>query len=110
MIAGANALHAFHNRTDHPRRFLSASVYYHEVALEKYGTPVDVNDPAPANGMPSQAEANQYLDVLKDTMSVHMSSQQNARNGLEVFHDIENRNENVRLEWHRNWITSTEVI
>ena len=110
MIAGANALHAFHNRTDHPSRFLSASVYYHEVALEKYGTPVDVNDPAPANGMPSQAEANQYLDVLKDAMSVHMYYQQNARNGLEVFHDIENRNENVRLEWHRNWITSTEVI
>src|SRR6516162_10279584 len=110
MIAGANALHAFHNRTDHPSRFLSASVYYHEVALEKYGTPVDVNDPAPANVMPSEAEANQYLDVLKDAMSVHMYfPQQNARNGLEVFHDIENRNKNIQLEWHRNWITSTEV-
>ena len=93
MIAGTNALHAFHNRTDKPARFLSASVYYHEVALEKYGTPVDVNDPAPANKMPNEAEANQYLDVLKDAMSVHMYfPQQNARNGLEVFRDIENRN------------------
>ena len=45
LIAGANALHAFHNRADKPCRFLSASVYYHEVALEKYGIPVDVNDP-----------------------------------------------------------------
>src|SRR5215467_7408934 len=111
MIAGANALHAFHNRTDHPSRFLSASVYYHEVALEKYGTSVDVNGPAPSNGMPSEAEANQYLDVLKDAMSVHMYfPQQGARNGLEVFHDIENRNKHIQLEWHRNWITSTKVI
>ena len=104
MIAGANGLHAFHNRTDHPSRFLSASVYYHELALEKYGTSVDVNDPAPANGTPSEAEANQYLDVLKDAMSVHLYfPQQNARNGLEVVRDIENRNKEIQLEWHRNW-------
>src|ERR1700741_4364934 len=72
LIAGANALHAFHNRTDKPCRFLSASVYYHEVALEKYGVPVDVDDPAPTNALPSAEEADQYLDVLKDAMSVHM--------------------------------------
>ena len=93
MIAGTNALHAFHNRTDKSARFLSASVYYHEVALEKYGILVDVNDATPANKTPSEAQANQYLDVLKDAMSVHMYfPQQNARNGLEVFRDIENRN------------------
>jgi quercetin dioxygenase-like cupin family protein len=98
MIAGANALHAFHNRTHNPCRFLSASVYYHEVALEKYGTSVDVNDPAPANGTPSEAEANQYLDVLKDAMSVHMYfPEQNARNGLAVFRDIENRNKEAEV-------------
>jgi quercetin dioxygenase-like cupin family protein len=98
LIAGANALHAFHNRTDNPSRFLSASVYYHEVALEKYGTFVDVNAPAPANGTPTEAEANQYLDVLKDAMSVHLYfPQQNARNGLEVFRDIENRNKKAEL-------------
>ena len=98
MIAGANALHAFHNRTNNPSRFLSASVFYHEVALEKYGTAVDVNAPAPANGGPSEAEANQYLDVLKDAMSVHLYfPQQNARNGLEVLRDIENRNEKIEV-------------
>ena len=98
LIAGANALHAFHNRTDKPCRFLSASVYYHEVALEKYGTPVDVNAPAPATGTPREAEANQYLDVLKDAMSVHLYfPQQNARNGLEVFRDIENRTKEAEV-------------
>ena len=98
LIAGANALHAFHNRTDKPSRFLSASVYYHEVALEKYGIPVDVNTPAPGNGTPSEAEASQYLDVLKDAMSVHLYfPQQNARNGLEVFRDIENRNKEAEV-------------
>ena len=96
MIAGANALHAFHNRTHNASRFLSASVYYHEVALEKYGTPVDVNAPASANGRPSEAEANQYLNVLKDAMSVHLYfPQQDARNGLEVIREIENRNEKI---------------
>jgi quercetin dioxygenase-like cupin family protein len=98
LIAGANALHAFHNRTDNPSRFLSTSVYYHEVALEKYGTSVDVNAPAPANGTPTEAEANQYLDVLKDAMGVHLYfPQQNARNGLEVFRDIENRNKKAEV-------------
>lgn len=98
LIAGANALHAFHNRTDKPCRFLSASVYYHEVALEKYGIPVDVNDPIPASEMPTEAQANQYLDVLKDAMSVHLYfPQQNARNGLEVFRDIENRNKEAEV-------------
>jgi hypothetical protein len=75
------------------------------VALEKYGIPVDVNAPAPANERPSEAEANQYLDVLKDAMSVHLYfPQQDARNGLEVFRDIENRNKEIQLEWHRSWI------
>ena len=94
MIAGANALHAFHN----PCRFLSASVYCREVALEKYGTSVDIIEPAPANGTPSEAEANQHLDVRKDAMSGHMYfPQQNARNGLEVFRDIENRNKEAEV-------------
>jgi hypothetical protein len=32
LIARANTLHAFHNRTDKPTRFLSSSGYYHELA------------------------------------------------------------------------------
>jgi hypothetical protein len=79
MIAGTNALHAFHNRTDKPARFLSASVYYHEVALEKYGSPVEVNDPAPANKMPNEAEASTFSRSrsrwLKAIRSVSMGPQ-----------------------------------
>jgi hypothetical protein len=68
-------------------------VYYHEVALDKYGLPVDVNDPLPPATEPTATEADQYLAVLKDAMSVHMYfPQKNASNGLEVFRDIEMRN------------------
>ena len=92
LVAAVNALHAFHNRTDKPSRFISSSVYYHEVALDKYGLSVDVNDPLPPKGEPSEAEAEQHLEVLKDAMSVHMYfPQQYAANGLEVFRDLEKR-------------------
>jgi quercetin dioxygenase-like cupin family protein len=96
LVAAVNALHAFHNRTDKPSRFISSSVYYHEVALEKYGSPVDVNDRLPPNGEPAEAEADQYLEVLKDAMSVHMYfPQQYATNGLDVFPDLEKRNSSM---------------
>src|SRR6201987_5820317 len=65
LLAPMNALHAFHNRTDKPSRVISSSVYYHEVALDKYGLPVDVNAPLPPAKEPSAAEADQYLAVLK---------------------------------------------
>jgi quercetin dioxygenase-like cupin family protein len=98
LVAAVNALHAFHNRTDKPSRFISSSVYYHEVALDKYGLSVDVNDPLPPKGEPSEAEAEQYLEVLKDAMSVHMYfPQQNADSGLDVFRDIEKRNSSMAV-------------
>ena len=34
LVAPMNALHGFHNRTDKPSRFISSSVYYHEVLFE----------------------------------------------------------------------------
>jgi quercetin dioxygenase-like cupin family protein len=97
LIAPMNALHAFHNRTDKASRFISSSVYYHEVALDSYGQPVDVNDPLPPKRELTEDEANQYLEILKDaTVSVHMYfPQASARSGLEVFHEIENRNNNT---------------
>lgn len=98
LVAAINALHAFHNRTDKPSRFISSSVYYHEVALDKYGLPVNVNAPLPPRGEPGEAEADQYLEVLKDAMSVHMYfPQQNADSGLEVFRDIEKRNSSMAV-------------
>ena len=93
LVAPINALHAFHNRTDKPSRFLSSSVYYHQVALDRYGVPVHVDDPLPPVGEPSEAEAEQYLEVLKDAMGVHLYfPQANARNEVEVFREIEMRN------------------
>jgi hypothetical protein len=93
MVVPINALHAFHNRTDTPSRFISTSVYYHQLALEKYGVPVNFDDPLPPAGQPAEAEANHYLEVLKDAMGVHMYfPQKDAANGLEVFRDIEARN------------------
>jgi quercetin dioxygenase-like cupin family protein len=98
LVAAVNALHAFHNRTDKPSCFISSSVYYHEVALDKYGLSVDVNDPLPPKGEPSEAEAEQYLEVLKDAMSVHLYfPQQNADSGLDVFRDIEKRNSSMAV-------------
>jgi hypothetical protein len=92
-VAPINALHAFHNRTDKPSRFISSSVYYHQLALDRYGVPADMDAPHPPAGEPTEVEANQYLEVLKDAMGVHIYfPQQNASNGLEVFRDIEMRN------------------
>ena len=75
------------------QRTRSSSVYYHEVLLETYGTTVDVNDPLPPEKEPTEAEANQYLEVLKDAMRLHTYfPQANASNGLEVWREIEQRN------------------
>jgi quercetin dioxygenase-like cupin family protein len=96
LVAPINALHAFHNRTDKPSRFISSSVYYHEVLLESYGQIVNLNDPLPPRREPTEAEANQYLEILKDAMKVHAYfPQASASSGLEVFSEIESRNNNT---------------
>jgi quercetin dioxygenase-like cupin family protein len=93
LVAPMNALHAFHNRTDKPSRFISSSVYYHEVFFETYAPTVDVNDPVPPSKEPTEAEGDQYLQLLKDAMRVHMyAPQANASSGLEVLRQIEKRN------------------
>src|SRR5271169_411127 len=86
LVAPMNALHAFHNRTDKPSRFNSSSVYYHEVFFETYAPTVDVDDPVPSKKEPTEAEGDQYLQLLKDAMRVHMyAPQANASSGLEVL-------------------------
>jgi len=93
LVAPMNALHAFHNRTDKPSRFISSSVYYHEVFFETYAPTVDVNDPVPPKKEPTEAEGEQYLQLLKDAMKVHMyAPQANANSGLEVLRELEKRN------------------
>ena len=43
-------------------------------------------------------------------MNVHMHFPlQNARNGLEALREIENRNKETQLKWHRSWIASTKA-
>jgi quercetin dioxygenase-like cupin family protein len=93
VIAPANALHAFHNRSDKPTRFLSSSGYYHEVSLERYGQAVDINAPLSPDKEPTEAEAEQYLEVLKDAMGVQMYfPQSKAESGLAIFQELANRN------------------
>jgi quercetin dioxygenase-like cupin family protein len=93
LIVPANALHAFHNRTDKPTRFLSSSGYYHEVALERYGREVDINAPLSQDREPTDAEAEQYLEVLKDAMSVQMYFPlSQAESGIAIFQELAKRN------------------
>ena len=96
VVAPMNALHAFHNRTDKPSRFISSSVYYHEVFFETYAPTVNIDDPLPPEKAPTEADGEQYLQLLKDAMKVHMyAPQSNADSGLEVLRDIQKRNENA---------------
>ena len=93
LVAPINALHAFHNRTDKPSRFISSSVYYHEAVFDLYAQTVDVNDPLPPRREPTEEEGKQYLQILKDAMKVHMYfPQATAGSGLEVLRELENRN------------------
>jgi uncharacterized cupin superfamily protein len=96
LLAPINALHAFHNRTSQPARFISSSVYYHEVVFNNYAIPVDINAPAPEKREPTKEEADQYLQILKDAIKVDMYfPQASAASGLEVLRDIESRNHAV---------------
>jgi quercetin dioxygenase-like cupin family protein len=96
VVAPMNALHAFHNRTDKPSRFISSSVYYHEVFFETYAPTVNIDDPLPPEKEPTEADGEQYLHLLKDAMKVHMyAPQSNADNGLEVLREIQRRNESA---------------
>ena len=93
VVVPINALHTFHNRTDKPSRFLSSSVYHHQVALDQVGVPVDFDAPHPPAKEPTEAEANQYVGLMRDAMEFDMYfPQKDVSNGLEVFHDLESRN------------------
>src|SRR6201998_4552074 len=95
LVAPMNALHTFHNRTDKPSRFLSSSVYYHEVFFELYAPTVAVNDPLPPKKEPTEADGEVYMQLLKNAMKVHMYAPQvHASSGLEALRELENRNSN----------------
>ena len=101
LVAPPNALHAFHNRTDKPTRFLSSSNYYHQLTLDAYGQTVDVDAPLPPKKQPTEAEADSYLKVLKDALRFQMYfPDSNRSSGFEVLHEIEKRNGNIPAESH----------
>jgi hypothetical protein len=57
---------------------------------------VNIDDPLPPEREPTEADGEQYLQLLKDAMKVHMyAPQANAENGLEVLREIEKRNHNT---------------
>ncbi|WGF87733.1 cupin domain-containing protein [Marinivivus vitaminiproducens] len=93
LVVPMNALHAFHNRSGKPSRFVSSSVYYHEVLFETYAPTVDADDPLPPARAPTEEEAARYLRVLNEAMTVHVYfPQADAGSGLEVLRAIEARN------------------
>ena len=93
LVAPMNALHAFHNRTDKPSRFISSSVYYHEVFFERYAPTVDAQRIRFRPERAHRSGGDHYLQLLKDAMRVHMyAPQANASSGLEVLRQIEKRN------------------
>ena len=99
LIAPMNALHAFHNRTDQPTRFISSSVYYHEVLFAAYAPTVNIDDPLPPEKEPTEAEGDQYLQLLKEAMRFHMYfPQANGGSGLEVLREIAQRSKTVPAE------------
>ena len=68
------------------------------VFFETYAPTVDVNDPVPPKKEPTEAEGEQYLQLLKDAIKVHMyAPQANASSGLEVLRELEKRNSNTAV-------------
>ena len=101
LIAPANTLHAFHNRTDKPSRFLGSAGYYHELALNTAGQTVDVNAPLPPEKELTEEEAEQYLQILKYAMTFQMYfPDSNASSGLEALREIKKRNRETPSATH----------
>ena len=93
LVAPMNALHAFHNRTDKPSRFISSSVYYHEAFLRHTPRRLTSTIQFHPRKSPPKRRGTQYLQLLKDAMRVHMyAPQANASSGLEVLRALEKRN------------------
>ena len=67
LVAPMNALHAFHNRTDKPSRFISSSVYYHEVFFETYAPTVDVDDHLGATEHNAELGTNPSINAVLES-------------------------------------------
>ena len=62
----------------------------------RHGQTVDVNAPLPPEKEPTEAEAEQYLQVLKEAMRLQMYfPQARTDDGLAVFHELAKRNESI---------------
>jgi len=89
VIAPINRLHAFHNRTDKPSRFLSVSVYHHEVLFNHLAQEVDVDSP---RSVDVNADPQQYLHLMREAMKDDMYFPQvNSQSGSEVLQELQDR-------------------
>jgi hypothetical protein len=99
LVAPINTMHAFHNRTDEVSRFVSSSVYYHEVYFNEYARRVNVDDPLPPAKEPTAAEAAQYLQSLKGATRFDMYLPlANGTSGVDLLRELRERNRKFPTE------------
>ncbi|MGA8477141.1 MAG: hypothetical protein WB696_04215 [Chthoniobacterales bacterium] len=92
-------MHAFHNRTDEVSRFVSSSVYYHEVYFNEYARIVNVDDPLPPEKAPTVAEAEQYLQSLKGATRFDMYLPlAKGTSGVDLLRELRERNRKFPTE------------
>ncbi|WP_035347489.1 cupin domain-containing protein [Edaphobacter aggregans] len=89
LIVPINRLHAFHNRTDKPSRFLSFSVYYHQVLFDRLAQEVDVDSPQTVT---TDADPQEYIQLMQEALKQDMYfPQASSSDGGEVLQELKDR-------------------
>ncbi|RZU41642.1 cupin domain-containing protein [Edaphobacter modestus] len=89
VIVPINRLHAFHNRTEKPSRFLSFSVYYHQVLFDRLAQEVDVDSPQTVT---TGADPQEYIHLMQEALKQDMYfPQASLSNGREVLQELKDR-------------------
>jgi hypothetical protein len=84
-----NRLQAFHNRSGKPSRFLSVSVYYHEVFFNRLAQEIDVDAPQVVT---VDADPQEYLQLMREVMREDMYFRQvDSKSGREVLEELKDR-------------------
>ena len=89
VIVPINRLHAFHNRTDKPSRFLSFAVYYHQVLFERLGQEVDVDSPQTVT---TDANPQEYIRLMQEALKQDVYfPQASSSDGQKVLQELKDR-------------------
>ena len=89
VIVPINRLHAFHNRTDKPSRFLSFSVYYHQVLFDRLAQEVDVDS---SQIVTTAADPQEYIQLMQEALKQDMYfPQATSSDGRDVLQELKNR-------------------